>query len=182
MKYTKRLQKDFVIILISILIAYALVYLGIVELLISQVKGFNILGSFIAGIFFTSVFTIAPASVALAGLINGGSLFSVAFWGAIGALFGDLLLFFFIKDVFAEDLLRFARSFWRKHFLGSFHFGFLKWLSPILGGFIIASPLPDELGLALMGLSKTRLLVLVPISFVCNFIGILALAFVASLF
>jgi hypothetical protein len=41
-----------------------------------------------------------------------------------------------------------------------------------LGALIIASPLPDEFGLALMGISRMRALVLMPISFVMNALGI----------
>jgi hypothetical protein len=40
---------------------------------------------------------------------------------------------------------------------------------------IIASPFPDELGLMLMGLSKTNTKVFILLSFVLNFIGILVM-------
>jgi hypothetical protein len=59
-----------------------------------------------------------------------------------------------------------------KHFFHSLHLGFMKWLSPIVGALIIASPLPDEFALTLMGLSKVRLAVLIPISFIMNMLGI----------
>ncbi|MES2087992.1 MAG: hypothetical protein V4467_03310 [Patescibacteria group bacterium] len=173
-----RFANDISIILLSAVVAYGLVRSGVVSHFLSATEGYKVIGSFIAGIFFTSAFTIAPASVALAGLAASGPMFVVAFWGALGAVFGDLLLFFFIRDVFADDLIKVLRKFWRKHFFASFHLGFLKWLLPVLGGIIIASPLPDELGLALMGVSKTRLIFLIPISFVFNFFGILLLAMI----
>jgi hypothetical protein len=50
----------------------------------------------------------------------------------------------------------------------------------VLGAFIIASPLPDELGLTLMGMSKVRLAVLVPVSFVMNAVGIYLLVWFAG--
>ncbi|MEK7574912.1 MAG: hypothetical protein AAB511_01655 [Patescibacteria group bacterium] len=179
MKRKLRLEKDLVVIILSIVAAYALVHLGVINNFLTATQEFRILGSFIAGVFFTSAFTIAPASVALAGLALGGPLFVVAFWGALGALCGDLILFFFIRDMFADDLMKSLRGFANRHFFSSFHLGFLKWFSPLIGGLIIASPLPDELGLTLMGLSKTRLAVLIPVSFVFNYIGILLLALIA---
>ncbi len=51
---------------------------------------------------------------------------------------------------------------------------------PMLDALIIASPLPDEFGVSLLGLSKVRVAVLLPIAFVMNFLGILAVAGVAS--
>ncbi|MDP3800322.1 MAG: hypothetical protein Q8Q90_02755, partial [bacterium] len=54
-----------------------------------------------------------------------------------------------------------------------FRKSFLRWFTPFLGALIIASPFPDELGLVLMGLSKTNTKVFIPVSFGLNFIGIL---------
>ena len=51
----------------------------------------------------------------------------------------------------------------------------------MLGAAIIASPLPDEIGLSLMGMSKTRVAVLIPVSFAMNALGICLLAQFASL-
>ena len=73
-----------------------------------------------------------------------------------GAMLGDLIIFFFIRDRFADDIIHSMKPSVSRHVLNSFHLGFLKWISPILGALIIASPLPDEFGLTLLGLSKTR--------------------------
>ncbi|OGG78335.1 hypothetical protein A3A36_01445 [Candidatus Kaiserbacteria bacterium RIFCSPLOWO2_01_FULL_52_12b] len=55
-----------------------------------------------------------------------------------------------------------------------------KWLIPFVGALIIASPLPDEAGLAMMGLSKMKTSVFIPISFALNFLGILAIGIFAK--
>ncbi|KKR47070.1 MAG: hypothetical protein UT80_C0011G0001, partial [Parcubacteria group bacterium GW2011_GWC1_40_13] len=55
-----------------------------------------------------------------------------------------------------------------------------KWLIPFIGALIIASPLPDEAGLAMMGLSKMKTSVFIPISFALNFLGILAIGLFAK--
>jgi hypothetical protein len=48
-----------------------------------------------------------------------------------------------------------------------------------MGGLIIASPLPDELGLALMGFVKTNNWTFAIISILCNALGIFVIAVVA---
>lgn len=174
------LIKDILFICLGIFIALVFSRSGFLDEIIGFL-GNGVMASFVAGIFFTSVFTIAPASVAMIHLVQNTPIGTVVLWGALGALCGDLILFFFIRDRFADDLKHSFKPSFVKHIVRSFHFGFLKWFSPILGAFIIASPLPDELGLTLMGLSKMRVIVLVPISFFMNALGIYLLVYFASL-
>ncbi len=166
---------DTIIIALGIVGAVLLSKFGIIDASVDALKNYSIIASFFAGIFFTSTFTIAPASVAIVHIAQQTPLPFVAFWGALGAMCGDLILFFFIRDRFSDDLMNALPARTRQHFLRSFHFGFLKWLSPVLGALIIASPLPDELGISLLGMSKVRVSLLMPIAFVMNFIGIYAI-------
>jgi hypothetical protein len=169
------LVRDIVMISIGIIIAIICVKTGLLDLVLRVFDGYYIIAAFVAGIFFTSAFTIAPSSVALVHLAGNSPVGSIVFWGALGAVFGDLILFFFIRDTFAEDLKKTMKPSTIKHLFHSLHFGFLKWLSPILGALIIASPLPDELGISLLGMSKVKTSVLIPISFVMNMLGIYVL-------
>jgi hypothetical protein len=175
LKARRELIKDIGYICIGIFLAIVAVQGGAVDLIISLLGGSTI-ASFVAGIFFTSAFTLAPAAVALAHISLDVPLAQVAFWGGLGAMCGDLLLFLFIRDKFAKDLQGAFRPSFAHHVVNSFHLGFMKWLSPLIGAAIIASPLPDEFGLALMGLSRTRIIVLMPISFAMNVIGIYIVA------
>lgn len=172
---------DIIIIALGIAVAFILSKLGVIDTLVDTLRDYSILASFIAGVFFTSTFTIAPASVALVHLAEKVPLPSLAFWGALGAMCGDLVLFFFIRDRFAEDLMKAIKPNRVKHFLHSFHFGFLKWLAPVLGALIIASPLPDEFGISLLGMSRVRASILMPVSFAMNFLGIYLLLGFANL-
>ena len=52
---------------------------------------------------------------------------------------------------------------------------------PVLGTLVIASPLPDELGVAMLGLAKTDKKSFLIISYLGNFLGILAIGGVARL-
>jgi hypothetical protein len=159
-------------ITIGIFLAILLSKTGILDLVINNFINHYVLASFVAGVFFTSAFTIAPASVALVHIAEYAPLNWIAVWGALGAVCGDLILFFFIRDRFTEDLKRAIKPSTLKYIVKSFHFGFLKWLSPIIGALIIASPLPDEFGITLLGISKIRLSFLIPIAFVMNILGI----------
>lgn len=174
------LINDIVFIAIGIAIAILLSKLGFIDSFVYAVRDYYALASFIAGIFFTSAFTLAPSSVALAGIAEHAPIPGVALWGGLGAMCGDLVLFLFIRDRFYDDLLKAVRPKTVKHILHSLHFGFLRWLSPLIGAFVIASPLPDELGVAILGMSKVKTVVLMPLSFIMNTIGIYAFVSFAS--
>lgn len=177
----KNLKEDSIAVLVSVLLAWFLISSGVFAHLLASTDVGKIFESFVVGIFFTSAFTLAPAAILLAGLSESISPWAVALFGALGAMCGDLILFLFIRDRLAEDIKGLFPKSAVRRFLNSFHLGFWKWLSPILGALIIASPLPDEFGVSLLGLSRVRLAVLLPVAFVMNFLGILAIAGVASL-
>lgn len=175
----ERFYRDLVIVAVALAAALYLAHSGHITDALSHFGEQVALGSFLTGIFFTSVFTLGPASVILAELAEMGSPLTVAFFGGLGAMFGDAILFLFVRDIFADDL----REFLARHRFKLFtlpHLGFMRWLYPAMGALIIASPLPDELGLALLGLTKTKLAVLLPIAFVMNFLGILLVAEIAA--
>ena len=178
----RNLKQDAVSVGVSILIAWFLISSGIIASLLSSSNAGQITQSFVSGVFFTSAFTIAPASVFLVGLADTVPIYIIAFFGALGAMCGDLIMFLFIRDRLANDIRGYFRGKASGRFLNSFHTGFWKWLSPLMGGFIIASPLPDEIGISLLGISRIRLKSLLPISFVSNFIGILVITALATLF
>ncbi len=178
-KYKLRLLEDILMVALGIGIAVVLAKFGIFEKMINSTNDY-ILASFIAGIFFTSVFTLAPASIALIQIAEKAPIDHVIFIGALGALLGDLLLFYFIRDRFGEDVKKIMKFKTLKHFFKSFHFGFLKWLSPLLGALIIASPLPDEFGISLLGMSKVKMIFFIPISFAMNALGIYLLVLFAQ--
>lgn len=179
MKARKNIKEDIIAVGVSVLLAWFLISSGVLSHFLAPTDTGRIFESFVIGIFFTSAFTLAPAAIFLAGLSQTISPWTVALFGALGAMCGDLILFLFIRDRLANDIKALFPKSIVRHFLNSFHLGFWKWLAPLLGALIIASPLPDEFGLSLLGLSRTRIAVLMPIAFVMNFLGILLVASVA---
>ena len=167
------LFRDLFFVGVSVFVSVWIVRLGVLQNVVNVMDEAKLLATFIAGFFFTSAFTISPAAIVLASLGTHTPHLQLAFWGACGALVGDLTIFFFVRDRFSEDIkevLKITKARKISHF---FKKGFFRWLSPLLGAIIIASPLPDEIGIGMMGLSKTRMALLIPISFVMNFIGVL---------
>ena len=176
------LFRDLFFVGVSIFVSVWIVRLGVLQNVVSVMSEARLLASFVTGFFFTSAFTIAPAAIVFIGLGTHTPHLLLAFWGACGALVGDLTIFFFVRDRFTEDILDVLKITKSKKLTHFFKKGFFRWLSPLIGAIIIASPLPDEIGITMMGLSKTRLALLIPISFVMNFIGILLVVSAVQLF
>jgi len=175
------LLQDIAIIALSIMLAVVLVKTKVLSDLLLSTNQMKILGSFVAGMFFTSFFTTAPAIAALGEIAQSGSIVMTALVGAVGAVVGDLIIFHFIKDRLSEHFLELVshNSIWnRTRFL--FKYRYFKWFTFLLGGFLIASPLPDELGIGLLGFSKMKSKYFIPVSFIFNFIGIIIIGLVAN--
>jgi hypothetical protein len=177
------LLQDFAIILASIFIAIILVKTDILVKILTTTKETEFIGSFIAGMFFTSVFTTAPAIVTLGEIAQTNSIWSTALFGALGSVVGDLLIFHFVRDRFSEHMrLLFQHRKGKHRFVQLFKLRSFRWISFLVGGLIIASPFPDELGISLLGFSKLRLRYFIPLSFVFNFMGVVIIGGVSRLF
>ncbi len=176
-------MEDIAIIAFSVFVAIALVKTQVLAKIFTSTQDFGIIGSFIAGMFFTSIFTISPAIVVLGEMARANSILLTAFFGALGAVVGDIIIFWFVRDRFSEHLINLVISKRDKSRLkGLIKFKFFKWLTFLVGGLIIASPLPDELGISLLGFSKMRSSLFIPFSFFFNFLGILVIGLIAKSF
>ena len=160
--------QDIEIILFSVLIAVILAKTGAVKELLTATKEAEIVGSFLAGIF-VSIFTAAPATVALAEIAQSNSILLVAVFGDIGALIGNLIIFRFVKNHISEDITYLINKSKTKRLTSVFSLRSFRWLVPFLGALVVASPLPDEIGLTMMGLSKMKTALFVPLSFFSQF-------------
>jgi hypothetical protein len=167
-----RIRRDFVIVFIGISLGYWLIQSGTIHTFLGEFAGAPLLASFIAGFFFTSIFTTAPAIAALYEICQQTPLPQVAIVGAMGSMVGDFILFRFLHDRLAEDIsfLSGKRKWTRLFHL--FHTKLFEWSLPLLGALVIASPFPDELGLAILGFSKLKTWQFLMLSFVFNVLGI----------
>lgn len=174
--------QDVALIIIGVLVAVLLINTGAIERFLVSTETAGTWGAFFGGMFFTSVFTTAPAIAALGEIARLQGILHTALFGALGAVIGDIVIFQFVRDRFSEHVseILMHKSIWKRFHL-LFKRRFFRWLTFFAGGFILASPLPDELGIALLGFSKMRLKYFILLSFVFNFLGIMLIGYVAKL-
>src|SRR3989344_5847726 len=169
--------QDVALLAISVLIAVILIQTQVLSNVLTATKESEMIGSFVAGTFFTS----APAIAALGEIAHANSVLFTALFGALGAVVGDMVIFRFMRDRFSKHLLTLiGHKGGVARLKALFRLRLFKWLTFLVGGLIIASPLPDELGISLLGFSKTRLSLFIPLSFTFNFLGILIIGMIAK--
>lgn len=133
-------------------------------------------GLFFAGFFIVSTFTIVPATLLLSEMSNVYGFWETVLLATLGAIAGDFIIFKFIKDKISEELLQiFEEIGQERHLYKLFHSPWLAWLTPVVGAAIIASPLPDELGLGILGIARMNSFKFLLLVTALNFIGIMLL-------
>jgi uncharacterized membrane protein YdjX (TVP38/TMEM64 family) len=130
-------------------------------------------GAFIAGVLFVSTFTVATGAIILLVLAEKLSALEIGIIAGMGAVFGDYVIFRFIKDNLAEEVKDIYNHIDGNHHVQRlFHTKYFSWTLPVIGAIIIATPFPDEIGVSLMGISKMKTYQFLIISFILNAIGI----------
>ncbi len=130
------------------------------------------IGAFLAGILFVSTFTISTGAVILLVLAEKLSPIELGIIAGAGAVIGDLLIFKFVKDNLISEVEPIYNQLGGKHLTSLLHTKYFSWSLPVIGAIIIASPLPDEIGVSLLGISKMKTFKFLIISFILNAIGI----------
>jgi len=132
---------------------------------------------FIFGALFTFGFT-TPFSIGFFVAYNPESLFLSAIIGGLGAVVFDLAIFRFIRFSFMDEFKKLEKEKEIAKLSNLFHLKLSHkikvYLTYIFAGIVIASPLPDEVGVAMLaGLTKIRTIPLMILSFIFNALGIL---------
>jgi len=153
---------------------------GAVITFVGMLDGFKGVAAFVIGIFYTSMLTTAPAIVGFAELTSTMPLWKIALYGSLGAVAAEVLMFRFICSPLVEDLMRAAFHPKARRFGRMFSSGPLIWVGPIAGAIVIGSPLPDELGLLMLGLSHIRVTQFIPLALAGNAVGIYIIASIAA--
>lgn len=164
--------KNTALLVLSLIVFFFFAEHPVVRNTINLIGSFGYVGAFITGILFVSIFTVAPAVVVLYFLAGYLNHLLVALFAGMGAVIGDYLIFRFFRDrVFDELTPLFLKNGGNK-LVKLFQTPYFGWLLPFLGAFIIASPVPDELGIGLLGASKLKSWQFLILSFLLNTIGI----------
>lgn len=162
-----------IIFSLSLSIAWYALKKGSLNNLVDTLLPVMFLAEFLAGAFYASFLT-APISLAMLVILaqkqNPIQLAAVA---GLGAAAVDLLIVKFFRQEVNRDLDVLAKSFRFNLINKVLKFFKLDFLIPLLGAIIVASPLPDELGLFLLGASKLKTSQIMLLSYVLNTAGIL---------
>lgn len=165
--------KNLTVVFASIILAIVLFKNEWLHSYLLSIGEFGYIGAFIAGILFVSTFTVATGSLILLILAEKLSPIELDLIAGLGAVVGDLLIFRLVKDELSSELRSLYNLFDHKHHLRKlFHSKYFNWTLPVIGAIIIASPLPDEMGVSLMGISKMKSTSFVLVSYILNSIGI----------
>lgn len=171
---TTRLRIEIALIILSVAAAAALHFTQAGERLLVWDGTWAYVGIVVAGALYASVFTVAFSLVALASYATDIPLPLIAILGGIGAALADSVIFSFVRDELSEVLVKWvkhlrwhnsiARVFGRPHVRNS--------LLVTCGIAVIGSPLPDEVGVVLLGASSIPQRAFTAIAFVANGVGI----------
>lgn len=171
------LFRDAATVVLSVIVAVSLVKTGVANDILALPDDLKLVSAFFGGMFFVSIFTAAPAGVVLAELAQTTHPLLLALVAGAGNVIGDLALFYFFKERLEPDAAEVIRKTpFRKIYRALQRNKFLHWLAIVLGAVLIASPIPDEIGVGLMGASKMPRRTFLPLIFIIDFLGILLLA------
>lgn len=161
------------IFILSLSFAWWLIKSGILHGLIETVLPLKFISEIVAGILYTSFLT-SPISVAmLVVLAQENNPVVTALLAGVGSAFADILMLKFFRGQLSSNLNQVSEQLGLTKFnilLQKLHLGFML---PLVGAIIVASPLPDELGLIMLGVSKLKYREIAVITYILNTVGIL---------
>jgi hypothetical protein len=155
----------------------------VVQDYVANLGSIGYLETFIAGMLFSFGFS-TPFAIGFFLIAKPENIFLAALIGGAGALISDLLIFKLIRFSFMDEFKRLEKTTAIKeinHLLNSRWIYKIKiYLLYIFAGLVIASPLPDELGVSMLaGLTKIKTHILVIVSFIMNSLGIFIMLLIA---
>jgi len=162
------------ILIILIILAYFIFSIQSVQKYWINPGNLSNLGVFLTGFLFSFGFT-TPFAIGAFLFMNPPNILLVAIIGGLGAMSADLAIFKIIKISFMDEfkLLEKAKPFKKIHSV-PLNKKIKHYLMYAFAGLIIASPLPDELGISMLaGLGHVKAVPVAIISFIFNTIGIL---------
>ncbi|MEK7105751.1 MAG: hypothetical protein AAB895_00150 [Patescibacteria group bacterium] len=132
---------------------------------------FGIGGIFIAGMLYTYGFTAGIGAVFLPSFLGEHSIALISIVGGIGASFADVTIFRLIRSNLKKEIHRIAS---KKIFRAVNQSLFFKssWVRVGIAFILIASPLPDELGIAVIANTKIKEETFAALMFLANVLGI----------
>lgn len=156
--------------------------LEFVQFIFLSLDGLGYIAAFIAGTLFVSPFSATVGLLMLTQLTNTFPIIPLTLVAGIGATSADLFIYHHVKNGLIKDINYLTKEIGGSHLRHVLHSHYFSWTLPLIGSFMIASPLPDELGISLLGMAKTSVWRLAAISFFLKTVGIFAVLGVFQLF
>lgn len=153
----------------------AFFFLASVPQVDSFIKGLGtlgVLGALIVGFFFVLTYTAVPAAFVLFELAKYNNPLEIALIAAVGSMLGDYVIFRFVRDRVMDELKPYLARIGTPKLKHLFLTPYFAWLLPVSGALIIASPLPDEVGVGLIGASKLSNTHFLIFAYILNVVGI----------
>jgi hypothetical protein len=167
-----------VILLVTFLLAWSFGTLGYVDSVATYAAGANqILFAFVAGALYSFSFTAAFAVLLFSNLtVSQEAVLPLAVIAATGGLIMDVTLLRFIKGALSEEMTTHAKRIVERYTKRRP----VRFLLQVLGGAVIASPLPEEIGLTLLGISHLSFWRIISVTYVLDIIGAYLVITIAS--
>ena len=180
-KFLKIKYPKFLLLVLTFMLAYLLFYHRTYEPFHDFVASLSYIGTFISGALYVYGFTAAPATALLLILAKEQNIILASLVGGLGALIGDLIIFSAIRHAFADEIEKLFEEEIVRYIHSKMPSLIKRYLVPAAACFIIASPLPDEIGIALFAASKNiSLRVFSAFSYILNTIGIFVILYIGS--
>lgn len=140
-------------------------------------KQLGYLGTFIAGFFFVYGFTASASIASMLVLSPFQNFWLASFTALAGAIIGNFFVFRFMRISITNELNDLSKNKLLKITIAKLEnytpFFVRSYILPAFAGFIAATPLPDELAVALLSWSRnTSIAVFSSVTFVINVFGI----------
>ena len=140
------------------------------------IRPFGIFGVLLAGMLYTYSFTASAGALLLISVSNDFSPGLIAVVGGVGSLISDLTIFKLIRNDLHREVARIGRAPLVKR-IGASPVFKEKWFRDALGALILASPLPDEIAIAIIASAKIKEDAFLYLAFVADMVGIFVLVY-----
>lgn len=171
----------FFFLALTFILAYILFMGRNVPFIENSILSMGYIGTFLAGILFTYGFTSAPATALFLILAKSQNILIAGLIGGFGALCGDLIIFYFIRTSFKDEINKFEKERFVKWMTHKFPEKIKHYLLVISAGIIIASPLPDEIGVTMLSVyNKISIKLFSVLSYLLNTAGIFIILLIGS--
>lgn len=161
------------LLFVGTILAFVLIKANQFTNLTGIVNSYPVFFAYFGGMLFASTFTVSTGAIILVSLSQSNPFAIVSVLATLGAITCDSFIFLAIKDNVSHHISE-TYSYFSKHnhLHKILHTRYFAWTLPVIGAVLMATPLPDELAVSLLGLSKLSYSKFVTIALISHFIGI----------